>query len=58
MYSQITTQEVESKLDPRLFVRIHKSYLVALKEISKIAGGELFLKMGHFLLLENSTKKM
>lgn len=44
--SQITTQDVESKLDPNLFIRIHKSYLVSLKEISKIAGGELFLKNG------------
>ncbi len=56
--SQITTQEVESKLDPRLFVRIHKSYLVALKEISKIAGGELSLKNGTVLPIGKFYKKM
>lgn len=55
--SQITTQEVESKLDPRLFVRIHKSYLVALKEISKIAGGELSLKIGTVLPIGKFYKK-
>ncbi|AZB32705.1 MULTISPECIES: LytR/AlgR family response regulator transcription factor [Chryseobacterium] len=55
--SQITTQEVESKLDPRLFVRIHKSYLVALKEISKIAGGELSLKNGTVLPIGKFYKK-
>ncbi|KFF74852.1 LytTR family transcriptional regulator [Chryseobacterium sp. P1-3] len=55
--SQITTQEVENKLDPKLFVRIHKSYLVALKEISKIAGGELFLKNGTNLPIGKFYKK-
>lgn len=55
--SQITTQEVENKLDPELFVRIHKSYLVALKEISKIAGGELTLKNGTVLPIGKFYKK-
>ena len=55
--SQITTQEVENKLDPELFVRIHKSYLVALKEISKIAGGELSLKNGTVLPIGKFYKK-
>ena len=55
--SQITTQEVEHKLDPNLFVRIHKSYLVALKEISKIVGGELFLKNGTILPIGKFYKK-
>lgn len=55
--SQITTQEVESKLDHDLFVRIHKSYVVALKEISKIAGGELFLKNGTVLPIGKFYKK-
>ncbi|AZB07356.1 DNA-binding response regulator [Chryseobacterium sp. G0162] len=55
--SQITTQDVESKLDPRLFIRIHKSYLVSLKEISKIAGGELFLKNGTILPIGKFYKK-
>ncbi|WP_185248319.1 LytTR family DNA-binding domain-containing protein [Chryseobacterium bernardetii] len=55
--SQITTQEVENKLDPELFVRIHKSYLVALKEISKITGGELSLKNGTVLPIGKFYKK-
>lgn len=55
--SQITTQEVENKLDPDLFVRIHKSFLVALKEISKIAGGELSLKNGTVLPIGKFYKK-
>ncbi len=55
--SQITTHEVENKLDPKLFVRIHKSYLVALNEISKIAGGELFLKNGTVLPIGKFYKK-
>lgn len=55
--SQITTQEVENKLDPDLFVRIHKSYLIALKEISKIAGGELSLKNGTVLPIGKFYKK-
>lgn len=55
--SQITTQDVESKLDPNLFIRIHKSYLVSLKEISKIAGGELFLKNGTILPIGKFYKK-
>lgn len=55
--SQITTQEVGKKLDPELFVRIHKSYLVALKEISKIAGGELTLKNGTVLPVGKFYKK-
>ncbi|MGK9124298.1 LytTR family DNA-binding domain-containing protein [Olivibacter sp. SA151] len=55
--SQITTQEVEDKLNAKLFVRIHKSYLVALREISKIAGGELFLKNGTVLPIGKFYKK-
>ncbi|MDE5518210.1 MULTISPECIES: LytR/AlgR family response regulator transcription factor [Weeksellaceae] len=55
--SQITTHEVEDKLDPEFFVRIHKSYLVALAEISKIAGGELFLKNGTVLPIGKFYKK-
>lgn len=55
--SQITMLEVEKKLDLILFVRIHKSYLVALREISKIAGGELFLKSGTVLPVGKFYKK-
>lgn len=57
LLSQITTQEVENKLDDQLFVRIHKSHLVALSEISKISGGQLFLKDGTVLPIGNFYKK-
>lgn len=57
LMSQITTQEVENKLDEKLFVRIHKSYLVALTEISKISGGQLSLKDGTVLPVGNFYKK-
>lgn len=57
LISQITTQEVENKLDEKLFVRIHKSHLVALSEISKISGGELSLKDGTVLPVGSFYKK-
>jgi len=57
LLSQITTQEVESKLPPKLFIRVHKSYLVALREISKISGGELFLKDGTILPIGKFYRK-
>ncbi|MFP7654259.1 LytTR family transcriptional regulator DNA-binding domain-containing protein [Chryseobacterium proteolyticum] len=57
LVSQITTQEVENKLNDQLFVRIHKSHLVALREISKISGGQLFLKDGTVLPIGNFYKK-
>ncbi|MBD3906467.1 LytTR family DNA-binding domain-containing protein [Chryseobacterium sp. Ch-15] len=57
LLSQITTQEVENKLDNQLFVRIHKSHLVALSMISKISGGQLFLKDGTVLPVGNFYKK-
>lgn len=57
LLSQITTQEVESKLPPKLFIRVHKSYLVAVREISKISGGELFLKDGTILPIGKFYRK-
>ncbi len=57
LISQITTQDVENKLDEKLFVRIHKSHLVALSEISKISGGELSLKDGTVLPVGSFYKK-
>lgn len=57
LVSQITTQEVQNKLDERLFVRIHKSHMVALSEISKISGGQLFLKDDTVLPIGNFYRK-
>lgn len=57
LVSQITTQEVEKKMDEKLFIRIHKSYLVGLSEISKISGGQLILTDGTVLPLGNFYRK-
>lgn len=57
LLSQITTQEVEKKLNDKLFIRIHKSHLVALVEISKISGGQVSLRDGTILPLGNFYKK-
>lgn len=55
--SQITTTEVENKLDQRRFVRMHKSFIVAVKEISKISGGQLFIFDGTILPIGNLYRK-
>lgn len=55
--SQITTTEVENKLDQRFFVRIHKSFIVAVKEISKISGGQLLIFDGITLPIGNLYRK-
>ncbi|MCL7986650.1 LytTR family DNA-binding domain-containing protein [Sphingobacterium sp. lm-10] len=55
--SQIRTQEVEAKLNPKHFIRIHKSYLVATREIYKITGGELYLRDGTILPIGKFYKK-
>ncbi|SFU01686.1 DNA-binding response regulator, LytR/AlgR family [Algoriphagus locisalis] len=41
--SPITTAEIEQKLDTTMFIRTHKSYIVALKHIKRIAGGQIEL---------------
>lgn len=41
--SPITTNELEKKLDTSKFVRIHKSYIVALDQIKKISGNRVYL---------------
>ncbi|WP_370898216.1 LytR/AlgR family response regulator transcription factor [Chryseobacterium gossypii] len=43
LLTPITTNELEQKLDASKFVRIHKSYIVALNQIKKIAGNKLYL---------------
>jgi len=55
--SQITTTEVENKLDPKKFVRIHKSYIVAVKEVSAVSGGEAILFDGTRLPVGNLYRK-
>lgn len=43
LLSPITTNEIEQKLDILKFIRIHKSYIVALDQIKKITGNRLYL---------------
>lgn len=55
--SQITTQEVESKLDGSVFMRIHKSYIVALSKLNKINGNQAFIEGGIILPVGNTYRR-
>ncbi|OBS11388.1 DNA-binding response regulator [Elizabethkingia miricola] len=55
--SPATTAETEQKLDKKLFMRIHKSYIVALKHISKISGGQVELDTGLVLPIGNTYRR-
>lgn len=43
LLSPITTNEFEQKLDTSKFIRVHKSYIVALDRIKKITGNRIHL---------------
>lgn len=55
--SPVTTTEIEGKLNRQRFIRIHKSYIVALEKAQKIIGGELFLKNGTVLPIGNTFRR-
>lgn len=55
--SLTTTAELEQKLDKERFIRIHKSYIVALQHIAKIVGGELYLINGAVLPVGNTFRR-
>ncbi|AQX00323.1 LytR/AlgR family response regulator transcription factor [Elizabethkingia anophelis] len=55
--SLTTTTETEQKLDKKLFMRIHKSYIIALKRISKISGGQVELDTGLILPVGNTYRR-
>lgn len=55
--SLTTTAELEQKLDRTRFMRIHKSYIVALRHVMKIAGGELHLINGTILPVGNTFRR-
>ncbi|AOM79349.1 LytR/AlgR family response regulator transcription factor [Pedobacter steynii] len=55
--SPITTTEIEHKLDRLRFIRIHKSYIVALSRIQKIAGGQLLLENDFILPIGNTFRR-
>lgn len=48
-----TLSYFEQHLDPKIFVRVHRSYLVKIAEITKI---EAYKKDSHILLLKNGGK--
>ena len=41
--------DIEKRLPPELFLRIHQGYLVNLSHVKKIKGQELYLKDGRRL---------
>lgn len=55
--SPTTTTDTEQKLDKKLFMRIHKSYIVALKRISRISGGQVELDTGLVLPIGNTYRR-
>ncbi|OJV15235.1 MAG: DNA-binding response regulator [Dyadobacter sp. 50-39] len=55
--SPITTTEIENKLDKARFMRIHKSYIVALKKIQKITGGQVQLDKSVTLPIGNTYRR-
>ncbi|ERJ61300.1 hypothetical protein M472_21330 [Sphingobacterium paucimobilis HER1398] len=55
--SAITTSEIEQKLDKKLFIRIHKSHIVALDRIVKVSGGQIELDTGVILPIGNTYKR-
>jgi DNA-binding LytR/AlgR family response regulator len=56
--SLITTSELEEKLDKSLFIRIHKSYIIAKNAVSRISGGRVFMDDNTVLPVGNTYKKM
>lgn len=50
---QITLSELEADLDPKLFVRIHRSFILNIERISKI---ELYAKDSRVVILADGTR--
>lgn len=50
---QITMKVLEERLDPQHYVRIHRSYLIAISRLSKI---EHFEKESHLAIMKNGEK--
>lgn len=57
LLSQITTSEIEEKLDNNLFVRIHKSYIISIKHTNEIRGKQAFMSNNVILPIGNTFKR-
>lgn len=55
--SSITTVEMEQKLDPVAFIRIHKSFIVSIKKIRKLTGGQVELDNGTVLPVGSTYRR-
>lgn len=57
LLSSITTNELEKKLDPSKFIRVHKSYIVALDRIKKITGNRIHLTPDSIIPIGTTYRK-
>lgn len=57
LLSPVTTTEIEQKLDGNHFRRIHKSYIVALKKVKRIFGGQVELDGGTILPVGSTYRR-
>ncbi|MET0462576.1 MAG: LytTR family DNA-binding domain-containing protein [Chitinophagaceae bacterium] len=57
LISQMTTAEIEDRLSTSLFLRIHKSYIVSLKQIQTVSGTQVVLKNNTGLPIGNTFKR-
>lgn len=53
----ITTAEMEQKLDPSAFKRIHKSFIVSIQKIRRLIGGQVELDDGTTLPVGGTYKR-
>ncbi|WP_343688361.1 LytTR family DNA-binding domain-containing protein [Chitinophaga sp.] len=55
--SAVTTTEIEGKLAPEQFMRIHKSYIIALNRIYKVTGSAIILDDGTEIPIGNTFRR-
>ncbi len=52
----MTMNEIETKLSGKIFIRIHKSYLVNMSRVTKVVNGKVFIN-NYFLPIGKTYKK-
>ncbi|QXV66860.1 response regulator transcription factor [Mucilaginibacter sp. 21P] len=55
--SPVTTTEIVQKLDPLIFQRVHKSFIVSLSKIKKLSGGQLEMAGGTAIPIGNTYRR-